>query len=464
VSERGLKLKMHNRGVSLVEGVLSRGDRRLADVVEEVWRRGARFDGWDERFDLDLWLAVLADGAVDVASYLGTRPVTARLPWDHIDVGLEDGFLLAEYRKALADRLSPPCGKVAGQLVHHTNLRDAEADPRKLVCYDCGVACDLSRMRSDRLAALHALGAEEPVERGDRVMVRRQGAMMASGKSKPKPQVAFAEKPVRRFRLRYGKFGRAAFLGHLDTIRVLGRLLRRAGVEVAYTRGFHPKPAFTFAPALSLGVASLGELLDVSIEEAERIRPHGSAVGLADALLDRLREVSPEGIEFLACWEVDAADRGLAKQLRAYDLAIAPAAPASAAELAAIAERFLATDRIEVARGQRQIDVRALVEEVTVLDGSAAAILAGALGWPDGAALLRARVVVAPDGSAKPIEVAKALGVAGGEQPASPRCQLARLGFVGLEGGASMDVSISMLLRGDRQVSPPLARLPSVAP
>src|SRR6185436_10876956 len=73
-----------------------------------------------------------------------TRPVTARLPWDHIDVGLEDGFLLGEYRKAVKGRASPPCGKVAGMLIHHTNL--AEAEP-------------------DRLVALRTLGAEQRPER-----------------------------------------------------------------------------------------------------------------------------------------------------------------------------------------------------------------------------------------------------------------------------------------------------------
>src|SRR5262249_37771498 len=76
--------------------------------------------------------------------------------------GLEDGFLLGEYRKALKGRASPPCGKVAGMLLHHTNVADAEADRRKLVCYDCGVACDLSKMRGDRLVALRALGAWAP--------------------------------------------------------------------------------------------------------------------------------------------------------------------------------------------------------------------------------------------------------------------------------------------------------------
>ncbi|HVV81534.1 MAG TPA: TIGR03960 family B12-binding radical SAM protein, partial [Kofleriaceae bacterium] len=157
---RALRLKVHDAGISWVEGVLARGDRRLADVIEDVWRRGGRFDGWDEVFDLDRWADALAEHGVDAAAYLATRPVTARLPWDHLDVGLEDGFLLQEYRKALKGRASPPCGKVAGQLVHHTNLDDAEGDRRRLVCYDCGVACDLSKMREDRLVALRVLGAQ----------------------------------------------------------------------------------------------------------------------------------------------------------------------------------------------------------------------------------------------------------------------------------------------------------------
>src|SRR5262245_13074222 len=163
--DHGLRLKHHHSGISFVEGVLARGDRRLADVIESVWRAGARFDGWDEVFELERWTDALAAHGVDIAAYLGTRPVTARLPWDHIDVGLEDGFLLGEYRKALKGRASPPCGKVAGMLIHHTNLADAEPDRRKLVCYDCGVACDLSKMREDRLVALRALGAEHPTTR-----------------------------------------------------------------------------------------------------------------------------------------------------------------------------------------------------------------------------------------------------------------------------------------------------------
>ena len=422
VSERGLRLKVHDAGGSLIEGVLSRGDRRLAEVIEAVWRRGARFDGWDELFDLERWTAAMADLAIDPADYLETRPVSARLPWDHIDVGLEDGFLLTEYRKALKDRLSPPCGKVAGQLVHHTNLADAEAYRGKLVCYDCGVACDLTAMRGERFAFLRQLGAGQPRERGE--MVRRQGRMGGNGRARPRPQVAFAERPVRKFRVSYAKTGRAAFLGHLDTMRVLGRMFRRAGIEVAYTRGFHPKPTFAFTPALSLGVASLGEIFDVAVEDWS---------GDAEALAERLREVSPEGLEMTAARELLGVERSLAKLIRAYDLLIRPAEAEEAPALGERAGRFLAESRVEVARGERAVDVRGFVEQVEVVAGDVAARLAAALDWEAAPGLVRARVTVAADGSAKPIEVARALGLAGGDGPGAPRCRLARLGFVGPE-------------------------------
>jgi radical SAM-linked protein len=364
--------------------------------------------------------------------------VAARLPWDHIDVGLEDGFLLAEYRKSLSNRLSPPCGKVVGQLVHASNLAEANAETRKLVCYDCGVACDLTNMRGQRVRFLRSLGAEAPVVLG--APVRRQGQRGEGGKSRPKPLVAFAERPVRRYRLRYTKLGRSGFLGHLDTARVLGRMVRRAGVEIAYTRGFHPKPNLSFAPALSLGVASLGELVDLSIE---------AGVDGADELAERLGQVSPEGIEFTGAWELSPTSPSLAALLRAFDVAVRPAEALSVEELEARVARFNAAEQVLVPRKERLIDVRALVEEVDVLSGAAAQKLLAALDWPDAPALLRARVRVASDGSAKPIEVARALDLAGTEQAGAPRCALARLGFVGAtDDQATADVPLAALLAG----------------
>jgi radical SAM family uncharacterized protein len=183
--DRGSKLKMHDRGVSWVEGVMARGDRRLAAAVEMVWRRGGRFDGWSECFDLQQWQDCLAECGINADEYLATRPVHARLPWDHIDVGLDEGFLLGEYRKALKSRLSPPCGKVRGHLVHHSNVADAEAETGKLVCYDCGVACDLSKMRNERLVYLRSLGAMQASPKREKVL---RATTTRGGNKRPTPR------------------------------------------------------------------------------------------------------------------------------------------------------------------------------------------------------------------------------------------------------------------------------------
>ena len=124
--ERGITLRCHDSGASQLEGVFARGDRRLGDVLERAFLRGASFDSWEEQLRLDVWEEAFAFYGIDPAQYLGTLPVTARLPWDHFDIGLEPFFLQREYQKALRNRLSPPCGKVAGMFIHHTNVRDAE--------------------------------------------------------------------------------------------------------------------------------------------------------------------------------------------------------------------------------------------------------------------------------------------------------------------------------------------------
>ena len=86
-------------------------------------------------------------------------PVDGRVPWDHIDCGVEWRFLVREYQKSLKDRLSPPCGKPFGSLRHKTNLEDAEKETGKLVCFNCGVACDMTRMRDERIEFLRKLDA-----------------------------------------------------------------------------------------------------------------------------------------------------------------------------------------------------------------------------------------------------------------------------------------------------------------
>src|SRR5262249_46233873 len=114
-----------------------------------------------------------------------------------------------------------------------------------------------------------------------------------------------------RFRIEFKKRGRAAFISHLDLMRLTIRVFRRAGVELIYSKGFHPKPQLVFAPALGLGIAALGELCDVRAEFD----------GDGDALAARLRPFCPEGMEIDGARRLGADELGLAKVIGIAELA-----------------------------------------------------------------------------------------------------------------------------------------------
>jgi radical SAM superfamily enzyme YgiQ (UPF0313 family) len=110
VRGRGIKLSWHDKEMSTIEGLLSRGDRRLATVVERAWALGGRFDSWSESFDLSLWQRALSESGVDPDFYLyRERDPEEILPWSHLDFGLDREFLHLEFLKALRGETSGDC-------------------------------------------------------------------------------------------------------------------------------------------------------------------------------------------------------------------------------------------------------------------------------------------------------------------------------------------------------------------
>jgi radical SAM family uncharacterized protein len=121
---RAIGYRYHDGKPSIVEGLLSRGDRRVGRVIRAVWEDGGRFDGWSEHFSYDRWAAcaakVFADGPVDLGWYTTReRDEHEVLPWDHLDSGLDREWLWQDWRDALSE------GEVE--------------DCRWTPCYDCGV-------------------------------------------------------------------------------------------------------------------------------------------------------------------------------------------------------------------------------------------------------------------------------------------------------------------------------------
>ena len=94
-------MAFHNPQMSLLEGVISRGDRRLSGVISRVFTAGGRFDAWDNHFRYDLWEKAFQDSGLDPLAYLRERRPEAILPWDFLDVGVEKQSLVSDYAKAM---------------------------------------------------------------------------------------------------------------------------------------------------------------------------------------------------------------------------------------------------------------------------------------------------------------------------------------------------------------------------
>ncbi len=95
---------------SLLEAVISRGDRRIGKVIYRAWKMGAIFDGWGEQFKFDIWLEAFREEGIDPFFYTQReRPLDEPLPWGHIDTGVSVDFLKREYKRALEEKETPDC-------------------------------------------------------------------------------------------------------------------------------------------------------------------------------------------------------------------------------------------------------------------------------------------------------------------------------------------------------------------
>jgi radical SAM family uncharacterized protein/radical SAM-linked protein len=421
-----VELRLHENTQSHLEAIFARGDRACADVLERAFRLGCRFDGWNEALRGDLWEQAMAEErdahGFDPERYLGAIPLDARLPWDHVDVGVEPNFLRKELQKAMRHQSSPPCGKPAGQLLHPASVTDAEgAAERRLVCYDCGVVCDLDRMKSERLFFLrrmNAWAARAPLP------PRRRGVGEAGPSSSPRPASTSNQGEPARFRLRYSKLGSAAFLAHLDLVRHLPRAFRRAQLELFYSKGFHPKPGLSFGPALGLGIPSLGELLDVKLVEELP----------AEEILYQLQAVSPPGIDFLAAAALAEGDPPLGRVLSEahYVVRLPPGSSAGDAESVWNAVAPLLATRRERSDSRRSdrgnaIDVRRSIVCAGAAATEACRRIGERLDWSavgDDSVFVFG-LVVSAFGSARPVEVVEAFF---GESAAQD-CEIVRTGL-----------------------------------
>ncbi len=230
---KGCNLKWQDPKQSFLEGVFSRGDRRLAALLQAAWSRGARLDGWSDHYNLSIWQEAAAEIDLDLNDYLRQREALEVLPWQHLHSGVDDRFLQEERTKALAEVYTPDC--------------------RYTDCQGCGL-CDFATI--------------QPIV-CDRERFSRQGPATAAppAERQDKRDLPAHEETHIKYLVNYSRTGRICFLGHLEFLRLIFRALRRADITTNFTKGFNPTPKVSFGPALPVGTESLAEFFIMDIPE-----------------------------------------------------------------------------------------------------------------------------------------------------------------------------------------------------
>lgn len=257
--ERDAKVKVSFNApeTSFLEGVFARGGRSCADLLELAFRKGARFDGWDELFNWPLWQEAMQQCGITEEAVLDPfqGETASALPWDMIEGTAEKAFLIREWQRYLAGADSPT---------------DAESlmtdDCRIAACSGCGVcAPGISPRSSDILPPDPEL-------------------------CRPRQYSWEGEEARTVYRLQFSKQGVFRFTSHLDLQQHLLRILLRSKLPVSFTNGFNPKPRVAVTAPLPLGMQSRNDLLELELTRA--IAP--------EIVLARMQAAAPEGLEFTA--------------------------------------------------------------------------------------------------------------------------------------------------------------------
>ncbi len=318
---QGFKMKWHDPEQSLLEGVFSRGDRRLAGLIETAWRNGARLDSWSEHFNLERWRQAATACDIDLEEYLRRRAKDEVLPWDHLHSGVDRAFLEAEYAKALEQQYTPDC-RVHG-------------------CQGCGL-CNFTTVQP----VLNA-SPETPQEPA------------VSPLPPPKTEKEGGHHPVITYRVHYKRQGESRFYGHLEFLQLVFRVLHRAQLPVVFSGGFNPSPRVSFSQALPVGVESMDEYFDMDLD-----RPLASMADTVEELNNQL----PETVRVVAVRF--ASRRGAMSGIAKYEVR-SPAFPAE--ELKSKIANFLSQEKFIIDRFRKnrhkELDLRPLVTSMEVHEG-----------------------------------------------------------------------------------------------
>lgn len=310
-----ITLKWQNPEMSLIEGVWSRGDRRLSALLISAFNKGCHLDGWSDHFSFDLWQDAFMETGIDPEFYTTRkRTATERLPWDHIDSGISPVFIEKEYQNAMDSISTKDC-------------RDSE-------CSGCGI-CDFSTIQPKVYAHDSGLSATP------------------SYRSEP-----LNDNDYFHYDIVFSKTGNARFFGHLELANIIQRAVRRAGLNVRYTEGFNPNMKLSFSNPLPVGMASEQESFFLYV--SNKIKPSDIHQKLNGHLPDGLKV---EAVRLFSKVKNKKKDDAARYEIYFNDFNIDPEIINSFM----MQSVFLVTD-VSPKGKKRTIDLRKSVSEVSVID------------------------------------------------------------------------------------------------
>ena len=390
----GVRLALHDVEKSYLEAALARGGQNMGGVVEEAWRRGARFDSWTEQFRGEAWkeaLSSVGTSAEELAT--STIPRDLPLPWDVIHGVVDRDFLWAEWERALSG--------------------SGTADCRWGECGGCGVCStsagnDLAEAFVGAPEAPDSVALEVTTSAG-RTPAPIRGAYGLAAVDDPGPsmsptRVAVPDRATRRrrFALTFSVTGRGRFVGHLDRMEILRRAVRKAGGQLALSAGMRPKPLLSLALPLAVGVEGLRELCEFELAEEP---PPPFFARLAAAVPADMLLLALESYEVTRSLPARVVGAAYEVRVRAATRGRATALGA-AQQLIEAATRFAETPELTVEEERegrvRRIDVKKYVDNVRVEAGEG------------DVHTLSFEPAVTPSGTVRPERVVQVLGTLAG--------------------------------------------------
>lgn len=401
---RDVKLSMTDPMLSAMEDFIGRGDRRLGKVIMRAHELGAGMDAWWENMKdaYDAWCQAITETglewkyrrqeqgewnivdtdreeirgprgwydtvrsgnldrktllpkeSVDHLGFATSSPLDRPLPWDHIDNGLDKGWLRDELMKALTETLTPDCAFTE--------------------CSSCGVCGETM---------------------GNNITIPASDVPAFDGLYRPSTE------SVQRLRLTFEKKGAMALASHLDLARMFDRLLRRASIPISYTGGFHPQPRIINAAALPFGSTAGGEVVDFILRQKISVPQFWKDV---DSRL-------PVGMNVLETEEVPVKSPPLSMLMRAAQYVVAldteDDTPTDWSEVVTMVRNSgpVIVEKVSKKGHKTERDLRAMLKSInTASSNEAAPVLEhiGVSNWPSQAGVLTCVLELRNEGALSP--------------------------------------------------------------